>query len=138
MRLTIIRDDNLIIKDSVGYYADLSVFDDLSWIPDYDLKTWGRFHALQWYGDLDEDGDYGNGGTEPYGEVEFKKPVPNLIIEKLGVYERATSLWEEAKLLEEERIKKEEEEKLRLQEEEEAQLREAFLDFDLETLLSDL
>lgn len=138
MRLTIIRDDNLIIKDGEGYYTDLSVFDDLSWVEGYDQKTWGKFHALQWYGDPDEDGEYGFGLEEPHGEVEFKKPVPNLIIKELGVFEQAISLWEAAKLTEEERNKREEEEKLRLQEEEEALLRDTYLDFDLETLLSDL
>lgn len=135
MRLTIIRADNLIIKDGVGYYTDLSVFDDLSWVEGYDLKTWGRFHALQWYGDLDEDGDYGNGGEEPYGEVEFKKTVPNLIIKELGVYEKAISLWEEAKALEDERIAAEEAEAQRLREEEEARIRDAYLELDMQNLL---
>jgi hypothetical protein len=46
MRLTIIRDDNLIIKDGVGYYTDLSVFDDLSWVNGYDQKSWGKFHLV--------------------------------------------------------------------------------------------
>lgn len=138
MRLTIIRDDNLIVKDGLGYYTDCSVFDDLSWVEGYDPKEWGKFHALQWYGDLEEDGDYGNGGTEPYGEVEFKKTVPNLIVKELGIFEQAVGLWEAAKLAEEERIREEEEERIRLKEEEEAALREAYVDFDLEVLLSDL
>lgn len=138
MRLTIVKDDGLIIKDGVGYYADLSVFDDLNWISNYDLKTWGRFHAFQWYGDPNEDGEYGFGLDEPYGEVEFKKPVPNFIIKELGIYEQAISLWESEKLAEEERIQREEKERIRLQEEEESSFREIFTDFDLETLLSEL
>lgn len=138
MQLTIIRDDNIIIKDGIGYHTDCSVFDDLSWVEGYDPKSWGRFHALQWYGDPNEYGEYGFGLENPHGELEFKKPVPNLIIEELGVFEQALTLWEAAKLAEEERIKKEEEERLRLLEEEEANLRNVYLDFDLESLLSDL
>jgi hypothetical protein len=157
MRMTIVRDDNLIIIDGVGYYADLSEFDNLSWIPDYDLKTWGRFHALQWYGYPNEDGEYGFNKDFPHGEIEFKKPVPNFIIAELGVYERAITLWEESKIAEEERIKYEESERLRLQEEQEAALRDMYIyidadtidtsdpidnvnpvEFDLETLLSEL
>jgi len=140
MRLTIIRDDNLIIKDGIGYYADLSEFDDLSWIENYDLKTWGKFHALQWYGDPDEDGEYGFGLDEPYGEVEFKKTVPNFIIKELGVYEQAIPLWEASKLAEEERIAAAEAEAQRLKEEEEAAMAAVYadMDFDIETLLADL
>lgn len=130
--MAIIRDDNLIIIDGVGYYADLSEFDNLSWISDYDRLTWGRFHALQWYGDLDPD----DGIDDPYGEVEFKKPVPNLIIKELGVYERAITLWEESKSAEEERMRLEEIERLRLQKEEEDELKNTYL--DLETILSEL
>jgi hypothetical protein len=143
MRLTIVRDDNLIIKDGVGYYADLSVFDDLSWIPDYDAKSWGKFHALQWYGYADEYGEYGFGLEEPHGEIEFKKPVPNLIVKELGIYEQALPLWEAAKLAEEERIAAEEAERQRLKEEEEARIRDAYLeldnqlDLDMQELLSD-
>lgn len=136
MRLTIVRADNLIIKDGVGYYTDLSVFDDLSWVEGYDLKTWGKFHALQWYGDPDEDGEYGFDQEEPYGEVEFKKTVPNLIIKELGVFEQAISLWEAAKLEDEQRIAAAEAEAQRLREEEEARIRDAYLELDMETLLS--
>lgn len=136
MRLTIIRADNLIIKDGVGYYTDLSVFDDLSWVEGYDLKTWGKFHALQWYGDPDEDEEYGFGEDEPYGELEFKKTVPNLIIKELGVFEQAISLWETAKLEDEERIAAVEAEAQRLREEEEARIRDAYLELDMQTLLS--
>lgn len=136
MRLTIVRADNLIIKDGVGYYTDLSVFDDLSWVEGYDLKTWGKFHALQWYGDADEDGEYGFDQEEPYGEVEFKKTVPNLIIKELGVFEQAISLWETAKLEDEERIAAVEAEAQRLREEEEARIRDAYLELDMQTLLS--
>jgi hypothetical protein len=138
MRLTLIRDDNLIVKDGIGYFADLSEFDNLDWIPGYELKSWGRFHALQWYGDPDEDGEYGFGKDFPHGEIEFKKTVPNFIIDQLGVYERAIILWEESKLAEEERIRQEEAEALRLREEEEAALREAYLDFDIEAILADI
>lgn len=138
MRLTIIRDDNLIIKDTVGYHTDLSVFDDLSWIPGYDEKSWGKFHALQWYGDPDEFGEYGFGQDEPYGEIEFRKPVPNFIIKELGVYAQAINLWESAKVAAEEKAAEEAAELLRLQEEEEANLRNSYLDFDLEALISDL
>jgi hypothetical protein len=134
MRLTIVRDDNLIIKDGVGYNADLSLFDDLSWIQNYDLKTWGRFHALQWYGDPDEFGEYGEmGESQPYGEVEFKKPVPNLIIKQLGVYNQAIHLWEKSKAAEEKRIADEEAERLRLEQEEEAKIREAYEALERET-----
>ena len=136
MRLTIVRADNLIIKDGVGYYTDLSVFDDLSWVEGYDLKTWGKFHALHWYGDPDEDGEYGFDQEEPYGEVEFKKTVPNLIIKELGVFEQAISLWEAAKLEDEQRIAAAEAEAQRLREEEEARIRDAYLELDMETLLS--
>lgn len=136
MRLTIVRADNLIIKDGVGYYTDLSVFDDLSWVEGYDLKTWGKFHALQWYGDPDEDGEYGFDQEEPYGELEFKKTVPNLIIKELGVFEQAISLWEAAKLEDEQRIAAAEAEAQRLREEEEARIRDAYLELDMETLLS--
>ena len=135
--MTLIRGDNVIVIDNVAYFTDLSEFDDLSWIPEYDT-SWGKFHALQWYGEPDEDGLYGFGLQEPHGEVEFKRSVPNYIIKELGVFERAITLWEEAKLAEEERIRKEEEERLRLLEEEEAKLRETYLDFDLESLLADL
>ena len=136
MRLTIVRADNLIIKDGVGYYADLSVFDDLSWVEGYDLKTWGKFHALQWYGDADEDGEYGFDQEEPYGEVEFKKTVPNLIIKELGVFEQAISLWEAAKLEDEQRIAAAEAEAQRLRDEEEARIRDAYLELDMQSLLS--
>ena len=136
MRLTIVRADNLIIKDGVGYYTDLSVFDDLSWVEGYDLKTWGKFHALQWYGDPDEDGEYGFDQEEPYGELEFKKTVPNLIIKELGVFEQAISLWEAAKLEDEQRIAAAEAVAQRLREEEEARIRDAYLELDMETLLS--
>jgi hypothetical protein len=140
MRLTIIRDDNLIIKDGIGYYADLSEFDDLSWIEGYNLKTWGKFHALQWYGDPDEDGEYGFGLDEPYGEIEFKKTVPNFIIKELGIYERSIFLWEKSKLAEEERIAAAEAEAQRLKEEEEAAMAAVYadMDFDIEKLLADL
>ena len=136
MRLTIVRADNLIIKDGVGYYTDLSVFDDLSWVEGYDLKTWGKFHALQWYGDPDEDGEYGFDQEEPYGELEFKKTVPNLIIKELGVFEQAISLWEAAKLEDEQRIAAAEAEAQRLREEEEARIRDAYLELDMQSLLS--
>lgn len=136
MRLTIVRADNLIIKDGLGYYADLSVFDDLSWVEGYDLKTWGKFHALQWYGDADEDGEYGFDQEEPYGEVEFKKTVPNLIIKELGVFEQAISLWEAAKLEDEQKIAAAEAEAQRLREEEEARIRDAYLELDMQSLLS--
>lgn len=141
MRLTIVRPDNLIIVDNVGYNADLSVFDDLSWVKGYDQLTWGKFHALQWYGDPDEDGEYGDGRSEPYGEVEFKKSVPNLIINELGVFHQATTLWHNAKeavrLAEEERLAAQEAEAQRLREEEEARIREAYLELDMQTLLSE-
>jgi len=131
----------MIIKDGVGYHADLSIFDDLSWVEGYDQKTWGKFHALQWYGDPDEDGEYGFGEESPYGEVEFKKPVPNLIIKKLGVFEEAISLWENSKeaarIAEEEAIAAAEAELQRIREEEEAKIREAYLELDMQTLLSD-
>jgi len=134
MRLTIIKDDNMIIKDALGYNADLSVFEDLSWVEGYDLKTWGRFQAFQWYGDPDEDGEYGpDGRDEPYGEIEFKKPVQNVIVDELGVYAQAISLWENAKVAEEERIAAEEAELLRLQQEEEARIREAYEALERET-----
>lgn len=133
MRLTIIRDDNMIIKDAVGYNADCSVFDDLSWIDGYDRKTWGRFHALQWHGDPDEFDEYGEGEEEPYGEIEFKKPVPNHKIKSLGVFHQAISLWENAKAAEEKRIADEEAELLRLQQEEEARIREAYEALERET-----
>jgi hypothetical protein len=136
MRLTIIKDDNMIIKDGLGYTADLSVFDDLSWIEGYDLKTCGRFHALQWYGDPDQDGEYGNGEEFPYGEIEFKKPVPNVVIRQLGIYEQAVSLWEASKLAEEERIAAEEAEAQRLLEEEEARIRDAYLELEMQTFLA--
>ena len=136
MRLSIIRADNLIIKDGIPYTADLSIFDDLTWIEGYDLKTWGKFHALQWYGDPDEDGEYGFDQEDPYGEVEFKKTVPNLIIKELGVFEQAISLWETAKLEDEQRIAAAEAEAQRLREEEEARIRDAYLELDMETLLS--
>jgi len=136
MRLTIVRSDNLIIKDGIGYTADLTIFDDLSWIENYDFKTWGRFHALQWYGDPDEDGEYGFGEDEPYGEIEFKKNVSNVIIKELGVYENALSLWEASKLVEAERIAAEEAEAQRLREEEEARIRDAYLELDMENLIS--
>jgi hypothetical protein len=126
----------MIIKDGLGYIADLSIFDDLSWVEGYDQKSWGKFHALQWYGDPDEDGEYGFGQDEPYGEVEFKKTVPNLIIKELGVYEQALSLWEASKLAEEERIAAEEAEAQRLREEEEARIRDAYLELDMQTMLS--
>jgi hypothetical protein len=140
MRLTIIRDDNLIIKDGVGYYTDLSVFDDLSWVNGYDQKSWGKFHALQWYGEPNEDNEYGFGLEEPHGEVEFKKTVPNLIIKELGIYEQAIPLWEAAKLAEEERIAAAEAEAQRLREEEEAAMAAVYadMDFDIEKLLADL
>lgn len=123
MRLTIIRADNLIIKDGLGYYADLSVFDDLSWVEGYDQQTWGRFHALQWYGTPDQFGEYGQDSPVPYGEVEFKKTVPNLVIKELGIFEQALPLWEASKLEEEERIAAEEAEAQRLKEEEEERIR---------------
>lgn len=138
MRMTIIKPDNVIVINQEAYFVDLSEFDDMSWIEGYDRATWGRFHALQWYGDPDEDGFYGFGKSEPYGEIEFRNPVPNVIISELGFFEKAVPIWEAAKLAEEERIRQEEAERLRLQEEEEAKLRETYLDFDLETLLADL
>lgn len=133
MRLTIVRDDNMIIKDGIGYVTDLSVFDDCGWIEGYDRKEWGRFHALQWYGVPDEDGEYGNGSSRPYGEIEFKKPVPNYTITRLGVFEQAVSLWESAKVAEEERVAAEEAERQRLKEEEEARIREAYEALERET-----
>lgn len=136
MRLTIIRSDNLIIKDGEGYYADCSVFDDLSWIEGYDAKTWGAFHALQWYGYADEHGEYGWGQEEPHGELEFKKTVPNVIIKELGVFEQSLKLWEDAKAAEEARIAAEQAEAQRRREEEEARIRDAYLELDMETLLS--
>lgn len=134
MRLTIVRADNMIIKDGLGYTADLSIFDDLSWIEGYDQKSWGKFHALQWYGDPDEDGEYGFGQDHPYGEIEFKKTVPNFIIKELGVYEQALSLWEESKLAEEERIAAEQAETQRLIDEE--RIRDAYLELDMQTMLA--
>ena len=140
MRLTIIRSDNLIVKEGEGYHADCSVFDDLSWVEGYDAKSWGGFHALQWYGYPDEHGEYGWGQEEPHGELEFKKPVPNLIIKELGVFEQALTLWEEAKIAEQERLAAElaasEAEAQRLREEEEARIRDAYLELDMQTLLS--
>ena len=136
MKLTIIRDDNMIIKDALGYNADCSVFDDLSWIDGYDRKTWGRFHALQWYGDQDEFGEYGEGEEEPYGEIEFKRPVPNHKIKSLGVFHQAISIWENAKAADEKRIAEEESELLRLQEEEEARIREAYEALERETAVA--
>jgi hypothetical protein len=136
MKLTIVRDDKMVIIDGVGYTCDLTLFDDLSWIRDYDLRTWGRFHALQWYGDPDEFGEYGDGQPEPYGEVEFTRPVPNLVIKTLGVFHQAIPLWENAKAAEEKRIADEEAEALRLQEEEEARLREAYEALERETTIA--
>jgi hypothetical protein len=136
MRLTIVRADNMIVKDGIGYQADCSVFDDLSWVEGYDQKEWGRFHAFQWYGDLDEDEEYGFGEDEPYGELEFKKTVPNLVVKELGIFEQAVGLWEAAKAAEEARIAAEEAEAQRLREEEEARIRDAYLELDMETLLS--
>jgi hypothetical protein len=138
MRMTIVKNDRLIIIDGEGYYADLGVFDDISWIENYDEKQWGKFHALQWYGDPNENGEYGFGETEPYGEIEFSKPVPNLIIKQLHGFEQAISIWENAKLAEQERIRLEEEMRIKLREEEEAKILESYKDFDLESLLSEL
>lgn len=139
MRLTIVKDDDLIIKDGVPYFVDLSSkFNDMSWIPDYDLKIWGKFHALQWYGDPNEDGEYGFGKDEPHGEVEFKKSVPNLIIKELGIFEEALSLWESASIIEKERIETEEKNRQLYLLEEEEELRKTYIDFDLETLLSEI
>lgn len=134
MRMTIIRDDNLIIIDGEGYNADCSVFDDLSWIGEqYDRKTWGRFHALQWYGTEDEFGEYGDGREQPYGELEFTKPVQNLIMSNLGVFSQATALWESARSAVLAAAAAAEAEQLRLQEEEEARIREAYEALERET-----
>jgi len=134
MRMTIIRDDNLIIIDGEGYNADCSVFDDLSWIGEqYDRRTWGRFHALQWYGTEDEFGEYGDGREQPYGELEFSKPVPNLIIGNLGVFNEAQTLWESSKSAALAAAAAEEAEQLRLQEEEETRIREAYEALERET-----
>ena len=62
--------------------------------------------------------------------------MPNLIIKELGVFEQAISLWETAKLEDEQRIAAAEAEAQRLREEEEARIRDAYLELDMETLLS--
>jgi len=134
MNLTIIKDDDIIIIDREDYHADLSFTDDLSWIEGYDRTTYGRFHAFQWYGNPNEDGEYGPDFRDaPYGEVEFKKPVPNHFVDSLGVYEQAIGIWESAKVAEQERIAAAEAEAIRLQEEEEARIREAYEALERET-----
>lgn len=110
MRLTIIPEDHAVYVDGVCYNNI-----DLTWLPPVEGKT---IHAVQWYGDQEE------------GEVEFVGPHQNLKITSLGIenvcsFERAIEQWNirkeeeeaiiEARLAEEERLKKEQEEMLQAQ-----------------------
>jgi hypothetical protein len=145
MRLTIIPSDKTVYVDCVAY-GDI----DLSWLPPIDGKT---IHAVQWYGDQGE------------GEVEFVGPHQNLKITSLGVenvcsFERAIEQWNvrreeeeaiiQARLEEEERLKKEAEEMLQAQflfefnkthlptEGEEVDDEEEDLFYDIEELLKEI
>lgn len=132
--MAIIADDNLIIIDGYGYVTDISSISDLSWIQGWSKKTHGKLHAFHWYGTPDEDGDFGEEYAEaPYGEIEFKKPIPNMIIHELGPFAGAKELWNNARLEEEARIVAEEAEARRLAEEEETRLREAYEALERET-----
>lgn len=73
IKMTIIKDDNIVGVDAVFHKVDCS-----------DLPE--NFHALQWY------------QSEKYGEVEWKgNPKPqNTIIKKLGVYQKYFDLWDQA------------------------------------------
>lgn len=129
MNLTIIKDDDLIIIDGVGYHCDCSVFTDLTWIPDWTKKTHGKFHAFHWYGTPDEDGEYGDDYlSQPYGEVEFKKSVPHHQIDSLGPFAQAQGLWEAAKQAAVDALAAEEAERIRSAEEEESRIRDAYMD----------
>ena len=132
--MAIIKDDNLIIIDGYGYVTDISSLVDMSWIHGYDRAAWGKFHAFHWYGNPDEDGEFGpDCAAAPYGEIEFKKPVPNYIIQELGPFGVAKELWNNARLEEEARIVAEEAEARRLAEEEETRLIEAYEALERET-----
>jgi hypothetical protein len=145
MRLTIIPSDKTVYVDFVSYDNI-----DLSWLPPIDGKT---IHAVQWDGDKGE------------GEVEFVGPHQNLKITSLGVenvcsFERALEQWNvrkdeeeaiiQARLEEEERLKKEQEEMLQSQflfefnkthlptTEEEVDDEEEDLFYDIEELLKEI
>lgn len=77
MRLTIIPNDGVVIKDGVGISGlDLSFIDT-------------NVHALQWY--------------DTYGELEIKdqygKIIENISINSITPYQQAIDTWESAKLL---------------------------------------
>ena len=75
----------------------------MSWIPGYNKKGWGVFHALQWY-DRPEWDDPTEDEMEgyPYGEIEFNHP-PSHRITELGIFVLAVVEWERQKKVEESR-----------------------------------
>lgn len=142
MRMVVTR-DGLIQIDGYGYEdCNISFVADMSWIPGYNRKEWGVFHALQWYDkpEWDDPTDEEMEGY-PYGEIEFTNYPPSHKITELGIFEAAVVEWERQKKAEESRIAAEEEERqaeeARLAEEE-AKTLDTYLEFDLEDLLTDL
>lgn len=72
MRLTIVCDDNIVIKDGIAHILDSTLFPS-------------NIHALQWYG--------------TWGEVEFKhtpgeNKLQNKKIDNLSEFESLLSAWE--------------------------------------------
>jgi len=65
MRLTIIKDDNCVVKDSVAVNVT-----DVSYVP-------ANVHAVQWY--------------DSKGEVEYNDGTANLEITELGIYAQAST-----------------------------------------------
>lgn len=142
MRLVVTR-DGYIQLDGYGYDGcNVSFVADMSWIPGYNRREWGVFHALQWYDAPDwEDPTEEELSDYPYGEIEFTNYPPPAKITELGVFEAALIEWEKQKKAEEATIAAEEEERkaeeARLAEEE-AKTLDTYLEFDLEDLLTDL
>lgn len=78
MRVTIIRDDNVVYVGGVARPVDCSA------LPSY-------FHALQWYGDA----------PTPYGEIEFnadegQQRLPNTKFSDIAPYQFLIDAWEAA------------------------------------------
>lgn len=71
MRLTVVPIDSVVCKNGECLHEI-----DLSWVPE-------EVHVVQWY------------DTE--GEIELKSRDPNIPITDLGIYERASELWDAKK-----------------------------------------
>lgn len=139
----VVTDDGYIQIDGYGYSdCNISFAGDMSWIPGYNRAEWGRFHALQWYGEPEfDDATEEELAQYPYGEIEFSNYPPPHRITELGIFEAAVVEWnnkkkeEEAAAAAEEEARKQEEARLA---EEEAKTLDTYLEFDLEDLLTDL